>query len=180
MIEVVEPTDKPSIGIEQIRNQLKKLSLSNSRQNSQRFVLIQPAEMLTTEAQNALLKTLEEPPERTVIVLGVNQASRLLETVRSRCTTTTISSPQEKIAPAAAKFLADTPYQRLIQCKILADAKNDLQVFNAGLQRLCLAEATSKPATELRRQIAALELCRQQLAANVSRRSALEVLSLEL
>ena len=49
-----------------------------------RFVIIDPAEAMTLEAANALLKTFEEPPEDTGFVLVTSQPSRLLATVRSR------------------------------------------------------------------------------------------------
>jgi DNA polymerase-3 subunit delta' len=49
-----------------------------------RFVIIDPAEAMTVEAANALLKTFEEPPEDTGFVLVTSQPSRLLATVRSR------------------------------------------------------------------------------------------------
>ncbi len=47
--------------------------------------IIDEAELLETEAQNAMLKTLEEPPERTWILLCVEHEDRLLPTIRSRC-----------------------------------------------------------------------------------------------
>jgi DNA polymerase-3 subunit delta' len=50
-----------------------------------RYVLIDPAEALTVEAGNALLKTLEEPPSRTRFILVSSQPDALLITIRSRC-----------------------------------------------------------------------------------------------
>jgi len=47
--------------------------------------IIDEAELLEVEAQNAMLKTLEEPPERTWILLCSQQEDRLLPTIRSRC-----------------------------------------------------------------------------------------------
>jgi DNA polymerase-3 subunit delta' len=47
--------------------------------------VIEQAELMTAEAQNAMLKTLEEPAERTAIVLLTDQAGALLQTIRSRC-----------------------------------------------------------------------------------------------
>ena len=47
--------------------------------------IIDEAELLEVEAQNAMLKTLEEPPERTWIILCAQQEERLLPTIRSRC-----------------------------------------------------------------------------------------------
>ena len=49
------------------------------------MVIIDPAEAMTPTAANALLKTLEEPPEGTGFVLVTHQADALLPTIRSRC-----------------------------------------------------------------------------------------------
>ena len=50
-----------------------------------KVVLIVAADRLNVDAANALLKTLEEPPERTVFVLLSTEPERLLDTIRSRC-----------------------------------------------------------------------------------------------
>lgn len=50
-----------------------------------KIVIIEQAGNLTTDAQNALLKVLEEPPEHSIIILGADSPQQLLETVLSRC-----------------------------------------------------------------------------------------------
>lgn len=50
-----------------------------------RIFIVKEADRMTTQAQNALLKTLEEPPGATLIILITEHADRLLATVRSRC-----------------------------------------------------------------------------------------------
>lgn len=77
---------KPSheIKIEQIRELAGLVSLSTHR-NGMRVILIHPAEAMNSNAANALLKTLEEPPPQTLIMLVTHQAQFLLPTVRSRC-----------------------------------------------------------------------------------------------
>lgn len=54
-------------------------------QGRYKVYVIDEAHMLTTQAQNALLKTLEEPPDRVVFVLATTDPDRLLDTIRSRC-----------------------------------------------------------------------------------------------
>ena len=81
---VVEPEDKPSVTIEQIRRLLQALTLAPYRPNGVRIVIIDNAETLTPEAQNALLKNLEEPPENTRFILVTEAIEALLPTVRSR------------------------------------------------------------------------------------------------
>jgi DNA polymerase-3 subunit delta' len=83
-LTVVTLEDKASIGIEQIRKLQNDLSLRTANPKGQRVILIDAAEKLTTEAQNALLKVIEEPPEATIIILAATDPERLLPTVRSR------------------------------------------------------------------------------------------------
>lgn len=81
----IEP-EKSSIGIAQIQQLQQNLSLRRFNDQGRRVVVIDQAESLTREAQNCLLKTLEEPPSGTTIILVVSQVDALLDTVRSRCT----------------------------------------------------------------------------------------------
>jgi hypothetical protein len=74
-----------SIGIDQIRTLQHRLSLKPLAGKGQKIALIQEAQNLTPEAQNALLKTLEEPPKQTQIILTVPNSESLLPTVVSRC-----------------------------------------------------------------------------------------------
>lgn len=75
-----------SIGIDEIEKLQTQLIVSPYYRSSQRVVIVEPAETLTLEAQNRFLKTLEEPPPRTLIILITTSAETLLATVRSRCT----------------------------------------------------------------------------------------------
>lgn len=77
-------TEENSIGIAEVRNLLKELALKPF-QEAQKTVLIFEAQNLTTEAQNALLKTLEEPPPLSKIILTAPDTSFLLSTIVSRC-----------------------------------------------------------------------------------------------
>jgi DNA polymerase III delta' subunit len=82
----LRPEDKPSITIEQVRQLTSALSLSLYVATGVRVVIIDEAHTLTTEAQNALLKLIEEPPPQTIFILIADHAEALLPTVRSRCT----------------------------------------------------------------------------------------------
>ncbi len=79
------PEDKPSITIEQVRALIKSAALGLYYAGGMRIVLIYEAHTLTEQAQNALLKLIEEPPPSTVFLLVTDQPEALLETVRSRC-----------------------------------------------------------------------------------------------
>jgi DNA polymerase-3 subunit delta' len=70
--------------IEQVRN-VQLFLAGRALGGGRKIVIFEEAQALTEDAQNALLKTLEEPPRGSLIVLVCHNASRLLPTVRSRC-----------------------------------------------------------------------------------------------
>ena len=72
------------IKIDQIRGAQESISLRPS-EGSKKFLIVDGAETLNTAAQNAFLKTLEEPPGDSVIILIASRPQSLLPTIRSRC-----------------------------------------------------------------------------------------------
>lgn len=80
---IVEPDGK-SIKIEQIRTLQEHISQKPIISNKKIYI-IDDSDTMTKEAQNCLLKTLEEPPEYAVIVLIASNESKLLATIKSRC-----------------------------------------------------------------------------------------------
>ena len=81
---VLEPDDKSSIKIDVVREALGRTAFKPF-EGQRRVVIIREADALEPQAQNALLKSLEEPPPGTVFILTTNVASALLPTVLSRC-----------------------------------------------------------------------------------------------
>ncbi len=81
---VVEPGDSGSIKIEQVRDVVERAGY-RPFEGRRRVVIVDDAEALVTQAQHALLKTLEEPPSASVFVLVSSMPDALLPTVRSRC-----------------------------------------------------------------------------------------------
>ena len=75
---IVSPEDGKTIKIEQIRYLQEKIV--------EKPYLIDNSDTMTKEAQNCLLKTLEEPPEYAIIVLVLSNENKLLNTIKSRCT----------------------------------------------------------------------------------------------
>jgi DNA polymerase-3 subunit delta' len=73
-----------SIRINQIRGMQRRLTTRPTLGN-RRVVIINPADEMETGASNALLKSLEEPPQGTFFVLVTHRPARLLPTIRSRC-----------------------------------------------------------------------------------------------
>jgi len=74
----------PYIKIAQIRSLLHTLSVK-PYEATRRVVLLSDAQCMNTEAANALLKALEEPPPETILILTARQGTDLLPTVKSRC-----------------------------------------------------------------------------------------------
>lgn len=74
-----------SIKIDEIRNMQEKI-IERPITSSKKVYIINNAENMTVEAQNCLLKTLEEPPEFITIILVANNENTILPTIKSRCT----------------------------------------------------------------------------------------------
>ena len=78
--------EKPnSIGVEDIREQLTGDIQIRPYNGKYKIYIIQDAEKMTVQAQNAILKTIEEPPEYAVILLLTTNEQVFLDTIRSRC-----------------------------------------------------------------------------------------------
>ena len=85
-VVVVEPPDSASgtIAIDQIREVVEQAGY-RPFEARRRVIVIDEADLIATQAQNALLKTLEEPPSASQFVLVTARPDMLLDTVRSRC-----------------------------------------------------------------------------------------------
>lgn len=78
--------DKPaSIGVDDIRLQVNDTIAIRPYNGSYKIYMIDEAEKMTVQAQNALLKTIEEPPEYAVLMLLTTNSQLFLPTIRSRC-----------------------------------------------------------------------------------------------
>ena len=78
------PEDKKSIGVDQVRDEIIKEAFVRPFTSKRKVFIIEDGMALTVEAQNALLKVLEEPPEYVCFIILAENQSGLLETVRSR------------------------------------------------------------------------------------------------
>ncbi|MCP4722681.1 MAG: DNA polymerase III subunit delta', partial [Desulfobacteraceae bacterium] len=84
IIQVSLAEKKKMISISQIR-EIGLLISSKPNEAHKRMVLILDADKMNVQAQNALLKVLEEPPENTFFILTATQLAPLLPTILSRC-----------------------------------------------------------------------------------------------
>ena len=84
-VRVIEPlAGKKEISIQQIRELERELNF-RSFTGKRKIMILDPAVLMNLSAQNALLKTLEEPPENSLLILIAPNAGGLLPTLRSRC-----------------------------------------------------------------------------------------------
>ena len=94
---MAEPADPgKSISVDTIRG-ISEFAGKTAMLGGWRVVLVDPAEAMTNSAANALLKTLEEPGDKTLITLVHHQRSELLATIRSRCRLFAFSMPANNL-----------------------------------------------------------------------------------
>ncbi len=80
--------EKPTvISVDDIREQVNKDIIVRPYSSRYKIYIIPEAELMNPQAQNALLKTIEEPPEYAVIMLLTNNIGKMLPTIISRCIT---------------------------------------------------------------------------------------------
>jgi len=82
-LDVIEIDAASNRGIDQIR-ELREMVKYAPAASRRKVVILDEAHMLTPEASNALLKTLEEPPDRVIFVMATTQPENLVDTIRSR------------------------------------------------------------------------------------------------
>lgn len=83
--------DKTSISVNDIREQLNNDISIKPYSSEYKIYIIPDANKMTEQAQNALLKTIEEPPVYAIIILLTENCDSLLPTIRSRCVTLTMN-----------------------------------------------------------------------------------------
>ena len=164
-------TKKLDIKIETIRELQHKLSLTSSG-GKYKAVIINDAERLNKTAQNALLKTLEEPNEKVVLILVAQDEKKMLPTIISRCQKIKFSMVSEmeiaRIIPDTAENKEEILFWALGRPGLAIDLVNNAQELEfrkealrefSGLcdkniaEKFSLAEAWSKDMTALRKKL---------------------------
>lgn len=132
---IVSP-DRDSISIDKIRELARSISQKPVSQNY-KLTIIENADLLTTEAQNALLKMLEEPPIHALIVLVAKSTQNFLPTILSRVveihTHDTLDMKEKSMHPTGKQGSIDLQLLDALQedPKIYLD--NQLQKYYAAL-----------------------------------------------
>jgi DNA polymerase-3 subunit gamma/tau len=104
-VDVIEIDAASNRGIEEIRDLRDRIRLAPT-EGRYKVYIIDEAHMLTTEAANALLKTLEEPPTHAVLVLVTTEPHRLPATILSRCQRFDFRRVSQKEIVARLKHIA--------------------------------------------------------------------------
>lgn len=88
--------EKYSIGVDDIRSQVNQDIGIKPYNSPYKIYIINEAERMTEQAQNAILKTIEEPPSYAVIFLLMNNTSHILPTILSRCVLLDLKAVEEE------------------------------------------------------------------------------------
>ena len=156
---VISPTGaSDEIGIEPIRALAAGLALFPV-EGGRRIALIDRADRMNEAAQNALLKTLEEPPSRTHVIMAAAEDSRLMPTIRSRCAVIRLGLPDANQASEllGERLGVDAPTAvRLLRMSsgrpgplIDAEATGDAARAHAQIRRQILDFAATQPHARL-------------------------------
>ena len=100
------------INISNVRKIKRFLELTSHQSNGKKIVVLYNSEKLTVAASNALLKTIEEPPNDCLIILTINDLANILPTVTSRCRLVSFPKPTSE---QAKEVLEKTNNSDLIQ-----------------------------------------------------------------
>lgn len=135
--------EKPTtISVDDIREQVNNDIVIKPYSSRYKIYIIPEADMMSVQAQNALLKTIEEPPEYAVLILLTENAETLLPTIRSRCVMLKLRNIKDKLVK---KYLME-------QMEI-PDYKADICVaFAQGNMGKAIALATSDHFNEIKEE----------------------------
>ncbi|MGN1084126.1 MAG: DNA polymerase III subunit delta', partial [Lachnospiraceae bacterium] len=135
--------EKASLGVQEIREQVTSDAQIKPYSSNYKVYLIDEAEKMTEEAQNALLKTIEEPPEYAVFLILAGRQEMMLPTVLSRCISLSLYPvATEKIR----RFLME---QRGVPDYLAESAA----VFSGGLPGRAVQYAESEAFVEQRNEV---------------------------
>lgn len=151
-------SQKKTLGVDEIRGQILETVDIKPYHYDKKIYIIQQAHTMTVQAQNALLKTLEEPPEYAVFLLLAENSEAFLPTVLSRTVTLKISPLSEEeiyrylvekklVAPVEGGFFAAYAQGRighgleLIEDTAFRQMREDILAQMSQLQSMRLSEA---------------------------------------
>ncbi|MBR4122941.1 MAG: DNA polymerase III subunit [Clostridia bacterium] len=123
-ISVTAPEEnKKNISVSQVR-ELKNEAYIKPHMASRRVFIIDFADTLNEQSQNALLKVLEEPPVSSLFILIAESKASLLETIISRCVVLTLNTPEKSQALEYIKSSTKYPDNEILEA--LINSRNNI------------------------------------------------------
>lgn len=136
---LIEITPDKSIGIAEVRKLTQQIILKPYG-GGDRMIIINSIEKATPEAGNALLKLLEEPPEKTYIILTCENTNNLLPTITSRCQiifgdnkNSKSSQNNEETKKLLGQILKSSAGERILISQKITDSKESADDFLSSL-----------------------------------------------
>lgn len=180
--------EKPTtISVDDIRRQVIETIETKPIGCDKKVYVIPHAELMTPNAQNALLKTLEEPPEYARIVLITTNKEMLLETIRSRCITLRRSVTHDL---SDEVFTLDNRIAELFNYKIDSNRaaeivqqiaeESDAESFMNGVRKYILENFKKLDPVRAEKALAALDKADSRLRFNVNTELTLEMMLMEI
>ena len=171
------------LSISQVRD-LKRHIFQKPLSEKYKLVIIKDAQQLTFEAQNALLKILEEPPSHAIIILEVDNRQNLLPTIISRCIVKK-SPPLKTIQISQSHLITQREITKsLEEIADIKDASQWLDEQMLKIHQILIKEVNKKTeASNIEKFTKAIEKCRQakeMIQSNVNPKFVLANLILSL
>lgn len=183
LLTIKKQDDKGSLGIKQIREAISFLT-KRPFSHKNKAVVIKDADLLTVQAQNALLKTLEEHPDYAYIILSTKTEDVLLETVISRCKRIKVHELDEikELEINVDEVLSDSKGERLTRVNNLAkkDTSDILLLLEGWINQLRQNLGKSNPSNTAKNIERINKVLQDLEQTNINTKLALEKLFLEL
>lgn len=168
--DIIRIPEEGTVGIDMIRDFERGLSLT-PRNSPAKAGVLTDIDRLTPEAQNALLKTLEEPPPHTYIIGTTRIPEALLPTIRSRMTVVRLAEAARKSdSSILLKLLHQSPGVRISTIEPFVASRDDAKIFVTSLLEAAHDELHKHPTPELTACIRNLLTAQSQLSVNVNPR----------
>ncbi len=137
-LDVIEMDAASNRGIDEIRDLKEKIRLAPMHAHKKVYI-IDEVHMLTTEAFNALLKTLEEPPAHSLFVLCTTELHKVPQTIQSRCTKVIFQKPGTAEITTLLAHVAQQEKIKIEDAALFALAKNAGGAFRDAVKLLEMA-----------------------------------------
>lgn len=185
-IHTINPFEKNSIGIEEVK-EFQKEMLFKPFQEKIQVGIIYDSEKLTIQAQNALLKSLEESSDSSVYILFVSNEKNLLPTIRSRARVIYSSFEPKVLEKLEENILSKDILEKFEIVDKYAETKdssfeliNEIEdIFREKLE-LEIKNGNIRNSTEVLESLKVVEDCREKISANCNRKLALESMMVQI